>query len=114
MSKSFISYAMAVNVPEPFPMSETDLSPYTENTYAMHDLNNTTSPIKVPSCGRGFEISSPWNSAVYDALVRMAQDFSARATLIDGHGNSALWTAPTPNAKVYRGEATKSPEMLRI
>ena len=92
MSKSFISYAMAVNVSRAIPDVRDGLKPvHRRILYAMHDLNNTyDKPYK--KCARIVgEVLGKYHphgdSAVYDALVRMAQDFSINEPLIDGHGN---------------------------
>ena len=42
------------------------------------------------------------DTAVYDALVRMAQDFSVRAPLIDGHGNLARWITTRRGHAIHR------------
>jgi DNA gyrase subunit A len=106
MSKSFISYAMAVNVSRAIPDVRDGLKPvHRRILYAMHDLNNThDKPYK--KCARIVgEVLGKYHphgdSAVYDALVRMAQDFSARATLIDGHGNFGSVDGDPPAAQRY-------------
>src|SRR5690554_6679996 len=120
MSKSFISYAMAVNVSRAIPDVRDGLKPvHRRILYAMHDLNNThDKPHK--KCARIVgEVLGKYHphgdSAVYDALVRMAQDFSIRATLIDGHGNFGSVDGDPPAAQRYT-EARLSKiasEMLR-
>ncbi|MDD3947160.1 MAG: DNA gyrase subunit A [Clostridia bacterium] len=92
MAKSFISYAMAVNVSRAIPDVRDGLKPVQRRImYAMSELNNTyDKPHK--KCARIVgEVLGKYHphgdSAVYDALVRMGQEFSIRATLIDGHGN---------------------------
>lgn len=106
MSKSFISYAMAVNVSRAIPDVRDGFKPvHRRILYAMHDLNNThDKPYK--KCARIVgEVLGKYHphgdSAVYDALVRMAQDFSARATLIDGHGNFGSVDGDPPAAQRY-------------
>ncbi|MDD4315689.1 MAG: DNA topoisomerase 4 subunit A, partial [Clostridia bacterium] len=106
MSKSFISYAMAVNVSRAIPDVRDGLKPvHRRILYAMYDLNNTyDKPHK--KCARIVgEVLGKYHphgdSAVYDALVRMAQDFSIRATLVDGHGNFGSVDGDPPAAQRY-------------
>ncbi len=92
MSRSFISYAMAVNVSRAIPDVRDGLKPvHRRILYAMHDLNNThDKPTK--KCARIVgEVLGKYHphgdSSVYDALVRMAQDFSINVPLVEGQGN---------------------------
>lgn len=106
MSKSFISYAMAVNVSRAIPDVRDGLKPVQRRIlYAMSELNNTyDKPHK--KCARIVgEVLGKYHPhgdiAVYDALVRMGQDFSIRATLIDGHGNFGSVDGDPPAAQRY-------------
>jgi len=106
MAKSFISYAMAVNVSRAIPDVRDGLKPVQRRIlYAMYELGNThDKPYK--KCARIVgEVLGKYHphgdSAVYDALVRMGQDFSIRATLIDGHGNSGSVDGDPPAAQRY-------------
>jgi len=106
MSKSFISYAMAVNVSRAIPDVRDGLKPVQRRIlYAMSELGNTyDKPHK--KCARIVgEVLGKFHphgdSAVYDALVRMGQDFSIRATLIDGHGNFGSVDGDPPAAQRY-------------
>ena len=92
MSKSFIAYAMAVNVSRAIPDVRDGLKPvHRRILFAMNDLGNTYDhPHK--KCARIVgEVLGKYHphgdSSVYDALVRLAQDFSIRCPLVDGHGN---------------------------
>ncbi len=92
MSKSFIAYAMAVNVSRAIPDVRDGLKPvHRRILFAMNDLGNTyDKPHK--KCARIVgEVLGKYHphgdSSVYDALVRLAQDFSIRCPLVDGHGN---------------------------
>jgi len=92
VKKSFISYAMAVNVSRAIPDVRDGLKPvHRRILYAMHDMGNTyDKPTK--KCARIVgEVLGKYHphgdSAVYDALVRLAQDFTIRCPLIDGQGN---------------------------
>ena len=92
MSKSFIAYAMVVNVSRAIPDVRDGLKPvHRRILFAMNDLGNTYDhPHK--KCARIVgEVLGKYHphgdSSVYDALVRLAQDFSIRCPLVDGHGN---------------------------
>ncbi len=92
MSRSFISYAMAVNVSRAIPDVRDGLKPvHRRILYAMYDLNNThDKPTK--KCARIVgEVLGKYHphgdSSVYDALVRLAQDFSINVPLVEGQGN---------------------------
>lgn len=92
MSKSFISYAMAVNVSRAIPDVRDGLKPvHRRILFAMNDLGNTYNhPHK--KCARIVgEVLGKYHPhgdvSVYDALVRLAQDFSIRCPLVDGQGN---------------------------
>ncbi len=92
MSKSFISYAMAVNVSRAIPDVRDGLKPvHRRILFAMNDLGNTYNhPHK--KCARIVgEVLGKYHphgdASVYDALVRLAQDFSIRCPLVDGQGN---------------------------
>jgi DNA gyrase subunit A len=106
MSKSFISYAMAVNVSRAIPDVRDGLKPVQRRIlFAMNELGNTyDKPHK--KCARIVgEVLGKYHphgdSAVYEALVRMGQDFSIRATLIDGHGNFGSVDGDPPAAQRY-------------
>lgn len=92
VKKSFISYAMAVNISRALPDVCDGLKPvHRRILYAMNELGNTyDKPHK--KCARIVgEVLGKYHphgdSSVYDALVRLAQDFSIRMTLVDGQGN---------------------------
>ncbi len=92
LKKSFISYAMAVNVSRAIPDVRDGLKPvHRRILYSMGELNNfADKPHK--KCARIVgEVMGKYHphgdSSVYDALVRLAQDFSIRVPLVDGHGN---------------------------
>ncbi len=92
MSKSFIAYAMAVNVSRAIPDVRDGLKPvHRRILFAMNDMGNTyDKPHK--KCARIVgEVLGKYHphgdSSVYEALVRLAQDFSINYPLVDGHGN---------------------------
>ncbi len=92
MKKCYIDYAMSVIVGRALPDVRDGLKPvHRRILYSMHELGLT--PEKgYRKCARIVgdvlgKYHPHGDTAVYDALVRMAQDFSIRYTLVDGHGN---------------------------
>lgn len=92
MKKCYIDYAMSVIVGRALPDVRDGLKPvHRRILYSMHELGIT--PDKgYRKCARIVgdvlgKYHPHGDTAVYDALVRMAQDFSIRYTLVDGHGN---------------------------
>lgn len=92
LKKSFIAYAMAVNVSRAIPDARDGLKPvHRRILYAMNELGLTPDkPYRKCAMVVG-EVLGKYHphgdSSVYDALVRLAQDFSIRCPLVDGHGN---------------------------
>ena len=106
MSKSFIAYAMAVNVSRAIPDVRDGLKPvHRRILYAMNDMNNTyDKPTK--KCARIVgEVMGKYHPhgdrSVYDALVRLAQDFSINVPLVEGQGNSGTVDGDPPAAQRY-------------
>jgi DNA gyrase subunit A len=92
MKTSFIAYAMAVNVSRAIPDVRDGLKPvHRRILYAMNELGLTSDkPYRKCAIIVGDVLGKyhpHGDSSVYDALVRLAQDFSIRCTLVDGHGN---------------------------
>lgn len=92
MQKSFISYAMATIVSRALPDVRDGLKPvHRRILYSMHDLGLTPDKQYRKSVRIVGEVLGKYHphgdSAVYDAMVRMAQNFSTRYMLVDGHGN---------------------------
>ncbi|MBV1818783.1 DNA gyrase subunit A [Clostridium cochlearium] len=92
MKKCYIDYAMSVIVGRALPDVRDGLKPvHRRILYSMHELG--LNPEKsYRKCARIVgdvlgKYHPHGDSSVYDALVRMAQDFSIRYTLVDGHGN---------------------------
>ena len=92
VKKSFIAYALAVNVSRAIPDVRDGLKPvHRRILYAMHDMG-LTSDKAFKKCAKIVgEVLGKYHphgdSSVYDALVRLAQDFSINFPLVDGHGN---------------------------
>src|ERR1051326_5057609 len=92
MRKSYLDYAMSVIIGRALPDARDGLKPVHRRVlFAMSDLGNTyNKPYKKAARIVGDVIGKyhPHNpEAVYDAIVRMVQDFSLRYPLIDGQGN---------------------------
>lgn len=120
VKKSFIAYAMAVNVSRAIPDVRDGLKPvHRRILYSMGELNlYSDKPYR--KCARIVgdvlgKYHPHGDSSVYDALVRLAQDFSIRCPLVDGHGNFGSVDGDPPAAMRYT-EARLSKiasEMLR-
>ncbi len=92
MEDSFLDYAMSVIVSRALPDVRDGLKPvHRRILYAMNDLGNyADKPYKKSARIVGDVIGKyhpHGDSSVYEAMVRMAQDFSYRLELVDGHGN---------------------------
>lgn len=120
MKKSFIAYAMAVNVSRAIPDVRDGLKPvHRRILYSMGELNLfNDKPYR--KCARIVgDVLGKYHPhgdiAVYEALVRLAQDFSIRCPLVDGQGNFGSVDGDPPAAQRYT-EARLSKiaaEMLR-
>ena len=92
MKESFIEYAMAVNVSRAIPDVRDGLKPvHRRILYSMNEIG-LTSDKPFRKCAKIVgdvlgKYHPHGDSSVYDALVRLAQDFSINEPLIDGHGN---------------------------
>ncbi|TLS35122.1 DNA gyrase subunit A [Pseudalkalibacillus caeni] len=92
MRTSFMDYAMSVIVSRALPDVRDGLKPvHRRILYAMNDLGMTSDKAYKKSARIVGEVIGKYHphgdSAVYDTMVRMAQDFNFRHMLIDGHGN---------------------------
>ncbi|MCU0527432.1 MAG: DNA gyrase subunit A [Elainella sp. Prado103] len=106
MSRSYLEYAMSVIVGRALPDARDGLKPvHRRILYAMHELGLMHDrPFR--KCARVVgEVLGKYHphgdTAVYDALVRMAQDFSMRMPLINGHGNFGSIDNDPPAAMRY-------------
>ncbi|MCC3407496.1 MAG: DNA gyrase subunit A [Microcoleus sp. PH2017_10_PVI_O_A] len=121
MSRSYLEYAMSVIVGRALPDARDGLKPvHRRILYAMNELGlSPDRPFR--KCARVVgEVLGKYHphgdTAVYDALVRMAQDFSMRERLINGHGNFGSVDNDPPAAMRYtecRLTALTSDSMLR-
>jgi DNA gyrase subunit A len=92
MRRSYLDYAMSVIVQRALPDARDGLKPVQRRIlYAMHDMGLRPNTRYRKSAGIIGEVLKSFHphsdDAVYDALVRMAQDFSLRYPLVDGQGN---------------------------
>jgi DNA gyrase subunit A len=92
MRDSFLSYAMSVIVSRALPDVRDGLKPvHRRILYAMNELGITSDKAYKKSARIVGEVIGKYHphgdSAVYDTMVRLAQDFSCRYELVDGHGN---------------------------
>ena len=120
MEKSYIEYAMSVIVGRALPDVRDGLKPvHRRILYAMYEDNLTSDkPFKKSATCVGDVLGRyhpHGDASVYDALVRLAQDFSMRYTLVDGHGNFGSVDGDPPAAYRYtEARLSKiSNEMLR-
>ena len=120
MEKSYIEYAMSVIVGRALPDVRDGLKPvHRRILYAMYEDGLTVDkPFKKSATCVGDVLGRyhpHGDASVYDALVRLAQDFSMRYPLVDGHGNFGSVDGDPPAAYRYTEArlARLSDEMLR-
>jgi DNA gyrase subunit A len=103
---SYLDYAMSVIVGRALPDVRDGLKPvHRRILFAMHELKNTWNQSYKKSARVVGDVIGKYHphgdSAVYDALVRMAQDFSMRELLVDGQGNFGSVDGDPPAAMRY-------------
>lgn len=106
MKKSYIDYSMSVIVGRALPDVRDGLKPiHRRILYAMHGLSLTPDKPYRKSATVVGEVMGNYHphgdTAIYDAMVRMAQDFSTRYLLVDGHGNFGSIDGDPPAAMRY-------------
>ena len=106
MKKSYLDYAMSVIIGRALPDVRDGLKPVHRRVlYAMHELKNDyNKPYKKSARIVGDVIGKyhpHGDTAVYDTIVRMAQDFSMRYTMVDGQGNFGSIDGDSPAAMRY-------------
>lgn len=106
MKHSYLDYAMSVIVGRALPDVRDGLKPvHRRILYAMHQLGLTPDRPHRKSAHIVGEVMSKFHPhgdmAIYDALVRMAQDFASRYPLVDGHGNFGSVDGDAPAAMRY-------------
>src|SRR5579859_6312891 len=106
MKSSYLAYAMSVIVGRALPDVRDGLKPvHRRILYAMYKEGNTSDKRYIKCAGVVGEVIKKYHphgdSAVYDTLVRMAQDFNMRYMLIDGQGNFGSVDGDPPAAYRY-------------
>ena len=106
MRQSYMDYAMSVIVGRALPDARDGLKPVHRRVlFAMHEANNVWNRTYVKCARVVGDVMGKYHphgdSAIYDTLVRMAQDFSLRYTLIDGQGNFGSVDGDAPAAMRY-------------
>ena len=118
MQQSYLDYAMSVIVSRALPDARDGLKPVQRRIlYAMYDMgirDNTPHKKSARIVGEVLGKYHPHgDSAVYDAMARMAQDFSERYLLVDGQGNFGSIDGDPPAAMRYT-EARLSPISIEL
>jgi DNA gyrase subunit A len=106
MKRSYLDYAMSVIIGRALPDARDGLKPvHRRILYSMHEIGLTPGrPFKKSAAVVGDVLAKyhpHGDTAVYDALVRMAQDFSLRYRLVDGQGNFGSVDGDAPAAYRY-------------
>ena len=106
MSRDYLDYSMSVIVGRALPDVRAGLKPvHRRCLFAMHELGTTSNVKHVKSARVVGEVIGKYHphgdSSVYDAIVRLAQDFSLRNPLVDGHGNFGSIDGDPPAAMRY-------------
>src|SRR5689334_228851 len=106
MRHSYLDYAMSVIVGRALPDVRDGLKPVHRRTlYAMHESNTSWNRPYVKCARVVGDVMGKYHphgdSSIYDTIVRMAQDFSMRYTLIDGQGNFGSVDGDNPAAMRY-------------
>jgi len=120
MKKSYIDYAMSVIVARALPDIRDGLKPvHRRILFSMHESNMTHDRPYVKAARPVSDVMGKYhphsNEPIYDALVRLAQDFSCRYPMVDGHGNFGSIDGDPPAAMRYTEArlARIAQEMLR-
>src|SRR5215470_13136269 len=118
MRGSYLDYAMSVIVARALPDSRDGLKPvHRRILYAMHDMGIRSNTAYKKSARIVGEVLGKYHphgdSSVYDAMARMAQDFSLRYMLVDGQGNFGSVDGDGPAAMRYtESRLTEIAELL--
>lgn len=118
MQQSYLDYAMSVIVSRALPDARDGLKPVQRRIlYAMYDMGIRDDTPHKKSARIVGEVLGKYHphgdTAVYDAMARMAQDFSERYLLVDGQGNFGSVDGDPPAAMRYT-EARLSPPAIEI
>ncbi|MCL2717083.1 MAG: DNA gyrase subunit A, partial [Alphaproteobacteria bacterium] len=118
MKQSYLNYAMSVIVARALPDARDGLKPvHRRILYSMHEQGHTPDKKYVKSARVVGDVIGKYHphgdQSIYDAMVRMAQDFSMRVPLIDGQGNFGSVDGDPPAAYRYT-EARLTPSALAV
>ncbi|HVL73339.1 MAG TPA: DNA gyrase subunit A [Beijerinckiaceae bacterium] len=119
MKRSYLDYAMSVIVARALPDARDGLKPvHRRILYSMHENGYTPDKKYVKSARIVGDVMGQYHphgdQAIYDALVRMAQDFSMRLPLIDGQGNFGSVDGDPPAAMRYTESRLAKPAMALL
>src|SRR5262245_23860916 len=119
MKRSYLDYAMSVIVARALPDARDGLKPvHRRILFSMHENGHTPNTKYVKSARVVGDVMGKYHphgdQAIYDALVRMAQDFSMRLPLIDGQGNFGSVDGDPPAAMRYTECRLAEPAMALL
>jgi DNA gyrase subunit A len=119
MKRSYLDYAMSVIVSRALPDARDGLKPvHRRILYSMYEQGHTPDKKYVKSARIVGDVMGKYhphgNDAIYDSLVRMAQDFSLRLMLIDGQGNFGSVDGDPPAAMRYTESRLAKPAMVLL
>jgi DNA gyrase subunit A len=119
MKTSYLNYAMSVIVARALPDARDGLKPvHRRILYSMHENGHTPDRKYVKSARIVGDVMGKYHphgdQAIYDALVRMAQDFSMRLPLVDGQGNFGSVDGDPPAAMRYTESRLARPAMALL
>ena len=119
MKRSYLDYAMSVIVSRALPDARDGLKPvHRRILFSMHEQGHTPDKKYVKSARIVGDVMGKYHphgdQAIYDSLVRMAQDFSMRLMLIDGQGNFGSVDGDPPAAMRYTESRLARPAMALL
>ncbi|MBI1249881.1 MAG: DNA gyrase subunit A [Alphaproteobacteria bacterium] len=119
LKRSYLDYAMSVIVSRALPDARDGLKPvHRRILYGMYEAGNTPDKSYRKSANTVGEVMGRYHphgdSAIYEALVRMAQDFSMGLPLIDGQGNFGSIDGDSPAAMRYTESRLAKPAMFLL
>ena len=119
MKRSYLDYAMSVIVARALPAARDGLKPvHRRILYSMHEQGHTPDKKYVKSARIVGDVMGKYHphgdQSIYDALVRMAQDFSMRLPLVDGQGNFGSVDGDPPAAMRYTESRLAKPAMVLL
>ncbi len=119
LRRSYLDYAMSVIVARALPDARDGLKPvHRRILYSMHENGHTPDKKYVKSARVVGDVMGKYHphgdQAIYDALVRMAQNFSMRLPLIDGQGNFGSIDGDPPAAMRYTESRLAKPAMALL